>query len=417
MTIQSPKRWLPWCLLVWGATAGAQAPVDSGFIGTVRAIAYAYPGTLAAARSQDAAAEDQKVARWQRFPSPSLQSVSPQGGTALDRVNRLALEQPLYAGGRIDAGIDAADQRYASGSHYYRQVAQETAIKLVNTWYEWLRQRDRLAVQQEGVKAHRKLRDQIERRVQQGISTEIDLALVAARLSQVQSELAQTQSALAGAWALLEQLAGEQLHSLQASGEALQPADLPVPQANWTALSVTHSPLLAKLDADRSAADADIKVKQGQLLPSVSLVVDRNFSGPRQENRTWLQVSMQPGAGLSSMAAIRGAAARRDAAAESLRNAALELQQSIIADLAAHASASEQMQVADLLRRSTEDVAQSYARQFVAGRKSWLEVLNAVREAMLARLSVIDANALRGQTAWRLRLRAFGLEALPGGAS
>jgi adhesin transport system outer membrane protein len=128
-------------------------------------------------------------------------------------------------------------------------------------------------------------------------------------------------------------------------------------------------------------------------------------------------VSVQPGAGLSTAAGIRAALARKESAAESRRNVEQELRQALAADFASHKATVEQIGVGNLLRQSTQEVADSYARQFVAGRKSWQEVLNAVREAMQARLSVMDAQALFAQTAWRLHLRAFGLESTPGAAS
>jgi adhesin transport system outer membrane protein len=414
---------LLWLAAVLGAASVTNARAQTGaelrFLEVVGEVARAHPQARASARNMDAAAQDQQAARWQRFPSPSFQSLSPQGSAGVDKTNRLALEQPLYAGGRIDAGIAAADQRYNAGQHALAQVTQDTAIKVVNTWYEWRRQQDRIAVQQDGVQAHRKLREQIERRMREGVSTEIDLALAAARLSQMQAELAQSQSAFSAARAQLEQLAADQLPALMAAGQALQTEALPAPRADWTAQSLARDPLLARLQADEAAAEADIRVRQSQFLPTVSLVMDRYYSGPMQNQgqRTWVQLSMQPGAGLASLSAVRGAVARREAAAEARRNAELELQQTMATDLAGHASAAEQMGVAGLLRQSTQDVADSYARQFVAGRKSWLEVLNAVREAMQARLSVIDASAQLGQTAWRLHLRAFGLQALPGEVS
>lgn len=400
--------------LMCATLSHAQGSAGPAFLGLVRDMAYAYPLTQASARNLDAAAQDQQAARWQRFPTPSFQSLSPQTGLATDKTNRLVLEQPLYAGGRIEAGVDAADHRFSAGQHQHAQVAQETAIKLVNTWYDWLRLKDKVTVQQEGVQAHRKLRQQIERRAEEGVSTEIDLALAAARLSQVQTELAQTQSALSAAWEQLRQLAGEQLPTLMTIGSSLSPDALPKPQADWLALSLAREPQLARLAAEMQAAEADIRAKQGQLMPSVSVLMDRNFSGQQPGQRTWVQVSMQPGAGLSSMASIRAAVARKESSAETRRSAELELRQSMATDLASHQAAREQMEVASLLRQSTQDVADSYARQFVAGRKSWLEVLNAVREAMLARLSVLDAQALLGQTAWRLHLRAFGLETSTG---
>lgn len=403
--------------------ASTSAQSGAGFLDALREAALTNPATRSATRSLEAADQEQQAARWQRFPSPSFQSQTGQDG---ERSSRLALEQPLYTGGRIEASIEAADHRQQASEHQRQQVAQDVAIRLANTWYEWQRQGERLAAQQDGVSAHRQLRDQIARRAHEGVSTQVDLALAAARLSQVQAELAQSQAAHGAARAQLQQLAGEHLAMLMAAGQALQaqgPAALPLPAPNWPERALQRDPQLARLDAEALAAGADIRVRRAQLMPTVSLVLDRYMSGPQQNqgHRTWLQVSAQPGAGLTSLASVNAAAARKEAAEENRHNASLELEQVMVTDLASHAAAREQMGVASLLRQSTQDVADSYARQFVAGRKSWLEVLNAVREAMQARLSVIDANALLGQTAWRLHLRALGLNPtptpLPGGAS
>jgi outer membrane protein, adhesin transport system len=399
-------------------TAWAQNTPDTAFLQVVQQAAYAYPLTQSAAQGLEAARQDQSAAVWQRFASPSFQRISPQGSNSTGQINRLALEQPIYAGGRISAGIDAADRRYSAGYYQHQYVAQETAIKLINAWYEWQRQKDRVVAMQEGVHAHRQLREQIDRRVQEGVSPEIDLALAAARLSQMQSELAQAQSAVSTGLALLVQLAAEQLPALNLAAASLPSSALPHPTNDWITLSVNRDPLLAKLAAEQAAAEADIRVKKAQWEPTVSVVVERNYgSDLMPHQRTWLQVSAQPGAGLSSLANVRAAVARQESAAEARRNAERELQQSMAADLASYAAANEQMAVASLLRQSTQEVADSYGRQFVAGRKSWLEVLNAVREAMQARLSVLDARALLGQTAWRLHLRAFGLEPPAGDVS
>jgi adhesin transport system outer membrane protein len=397
--------------LVFATSTWAQSVVDSPFLQVVREAAYAYPQTQSAAQGLEAARQDQTAATWQRIASPSFQRISPQGNNTSGQINRLALEQPIYAGGRITAGIDAAEHRYYAAYQQHQYTAQETAIKVINAWYEWQRQNDRVITLQDGVRAHRQLRDQIQRRAQESVSPEIDLSLAIARLSQMQSELAQAQSAASTGWALLMQLAADQLPTLNDTASVLNSSLLPRPVNEWVTLSLERDPLLAKLSEEQAAAEADIRVKKAQWLPSVSVVVERNYGSdlvPHQ--RTWLQVSAQPGAGLSSLANVRAAIARQESAAEMRRNAERELKQSMTADLANYVAATEQMSVAHLLRKSTQDVADSYARQFVAGRKSWLDVLNAVRETVQARLSVLDARSLQGQTAWRLHIRAYGLE-------
>jgi outer membrane protein, adhesin transport system len=404
--------------LAFAASTLAQEARDTAFLQVIREAAYAYPQTQSAAQGLEAARQDQSAAIWQRVASPSFQRLSPQGSNTAGQINRLALEQPIYAGGRISAGIDAAEHHYNASYHQHQYVAQETAVKLINAWYEWQRQKDRVTAMQEGVQAHRQLRQQIERRAQEGVSPEIDQALAAARLSQMQSELAQAQSTASASLALLVQLAADQLPALNAAASALQSYALPHPESNWTALSVVRDPQLAKLSSEQAAAEAETRVKKAQWQPTVSVVVERNYGTDyAPPHRTWLQVSAQPGAGLSSLASVRAAVARQESAVETRRNAERELQQSMAADLAIYEAATEQISVASLLRKSTQDVADSYARQFVAGRKSWLEVLNAVREAIQARLSMLDARALQSQTAWRLHLRTFGLDPSAGNLS
>lgn len=407
------------CLFILGTAA---LPVQGGsvdFLSTLREASYAYPLTQSAAREVDAAASEQQAARWQRFPTPSFQSQTPQDRSKYNTINRLAVEQPLFAGGRIDAGIDAADSRYVSGQSRYRQVAQDTAIRLVNTWYDWQRNQARQVVLQDSVDAHRQLKEQIERRAAEGVSPVADRTLAVARLSQTQSELAQAQSATRTAYAQLTQLAGLHLTTFTSTAltsKASEGTSTP-PPAEWREMALARDPQLAKLTADLEAAAADIRVKRGQLYPAFSLRYENDLSGPQNGSRVFLQVSAQPGAGLSSVAGIDAAIARREAAFDARRTAALELEQTLDIDFADHASAVDRLEVAKLLRQSTQDVAESYSRQFVTGRKSWLDVLNAVREAVSARLSIIDAQFQLGQTWWRLRLRALGLDSSTGALS
>lgn len=418
LQIQARALLLGNILLIVMSDLWAQSAADNQFLEVVRQAAYLHPQSQSAAKSLEAAHQEQITAEWQRVASPSFQRISPQGNNVAGQINRFALEQPVYAGGRILAGIDAASHRYNSSYQQYQFIAQETAIKIINSWYEWQRQKERAIVIQEGVLAHQQLRQQIERRAQEGVSPEIDQALASARQSQMQSELTQTQSAASAAHALLMQLMGDQLLAIDAAASAISTANMPLPTADWIMLSVARDPQLAKLNADQYAAMADIQVKKAQLLPVVSFVFERNFNSQllAPDQRMWLQVSVQPGAGLSSLSNVRAATARQESAAESRLSAERELKQNMTTDLASYIAASEQMKVGHMLRSSTQEVADSYARQFVTGRKSWLEVLNVVREAIQARLSVVDARALKAQTAWRLQIRSFGLEPIAGNA-
>lgn len=398
--------------------AGQACGSEKAMLDLVSHAVAVHPAVRVAEREMAASESDKAGARWQRYPTPSFVSQTPSqssGSSNAQTVNRVVIEQPVFAGGGIDANIDAADARYKSGMARYRQVEQETAIRLLNTWYEWRRHAGRQNILQQSVDAHRKLRDQIQRRFKEGVSPEADLALAEARLSQTQSEFSQAQSAARAAYAQLVQLAGPELPRFGDSvlgNWAAEANSYLLPPGDWRQRSIATAPQLQKLSADEEAAEADIRVKRAVLVPTIKLRYENDLSAPQypgSRERFFIALNAQPGAGFSALSGIEAARARRDSVIESKRNALLELEQALEIDLADHLAARDRMEVAKLLIRSTMDVTESYSRQFVAGRKSWLDVLNSVREAVSARLSVADAQALLGQTWWRLRIRALGL--------
>lgn len=127
------------------------------------------PPQVAMAQSQREGADgERQAARWQRYPMPSFQSVTPQDRSRSEPVNRFSLEQPIFAGGRIDAGIDEAEAKYTASEGNLDQVAVDLGVRLSTVWYEWHRQRERKMVLMDSVQAHQRLRDQISRRVKEG---------------------------------------------------------------------------------------------------------------------------------------------------------------------------------------------------------------------------------------------------------
>ena len=63
--------------------------------------------------------------------------------------------------------------------------------------------------------------------------------------------------------------------------------------------------------------------------------------------------------------------------------------------------------------QSTRQIQEAWERQFLAGRKSWLEVMNAVREIQQAESQLIEAQTNQMQLSWRLTILAEGGPRLP----
>ncbi len=64
---------------------------------------------------------------------------------------------------------------------------------------------------------------------------------------------------------------------------------------------------------------------------------------------------------------------------------------------------------ATLASTGAKDVYESYTRQYTAGRKTWLDVLNTVRESTQSEVAVTDAKAQATGASLRLRLATGNL--------
>ena len=62
--------------------------------------------------------------------------------------------------------------------------------------------------------------------------------------------------------------------------------------------------------------------------------------------------------------------------------------------------------------QATEEVSASYDRQFLAGRKSWLDVMNAARELAQTESQWADLKATQVVLTWRLAAYTRGIAAV-----
>jgi adhesin transport system outer membrane protein len=127
-------------------------------------------------------------------------------------------------------------------------------------------------------------------------------------------------------------------------------------------------------------------------LPQFAIRAERQY-GFDSEDRLLFVMRMQPGAGLSAASAISAAQKR----AEEARLAGDEARRALTDQVQ---SAFVQWQAArnrlDSARESmtlNQSLFESYTRQYVAGRKTWIDVLNAVREVSQTQYAWADARS------------------------
>lgn len=361
-----------------------------------------HPAVLSKVSALASAQADLSSAKWQRAPTPSLEAT---WDTHLgNNASVFHLQQPLWAGGRIDAGIDLANSRKGSAKEGVNETRQDLALKAISAYLEAIRQKSRLVCAEKNIQEHNQLKAMISRRTDQEISPAIDRELASARLTQAITDRSLISQAYTNARVQLAQLAG--VEKVEAVGSIDKKwLDGPKSLAMAVEEGISYSPVLKRLAADHQAAEADTAVKKAAVLPVVALRYDKSYaSGTSQADKVLVVVDVNPGAGLSAWSNVDSAQAREQSVQENRDASVRDLQERLTLDFNDMVGSRERLELALQTLASSEAIYESYLRQYTIGKKSWLDVLNAIRETYQTALSVADLSAEMQAALLRLNL-------------
>lgn len=359
-----------------------------------------YPSAQSARAAVRAAASDVKSAKWQRFPTITANV------EYLDDENapqpRVTVEQPLWTGGRIDSIIRRAKASEDATSAQYIEEVQQLALRTSETYFEVARQTLREQLYAESVKEHQRLVQTMQRRVEQEISPLADLELAKSRAAQIEQEYTVTQAQRRTALRVLAELIADPTYDLGPIPYYDPDLDLP----NMEALedqAVAYDPKLERLRATADIARADLARTKATIFPQLNAQYsyDDIF-----KNRVGVVIRSQTTGGLSQFSDVNSARLRIQGALEDVRVAEQELRRDIEGAIIQYEAAKKRSEISTTAASTASRVSESYTRQFIAGRRSWLDVMNALREAVSADIGKSDAEITVMQTASQLLLKS-----------
>lgn len=356
-----------------------------------------YPA-LSAVRSQIRAAESEtEAAKWLRFPSVSVAAV-----TREDRITpELEVLQPLWTAGRIKAGIDRAKALRDVADATLSETALDILLRLSGAYFDIARTARLRSIYEDSLTEHRRLVASMERRVAQEVSPRTDLELARARAAQVEQQLGFVVAQNEVAVERFSQLVGDPAFDAGPPPE-YSPALHHPPSEGAVSLALRCAPTITRLAAEVRVAEADRRASRAAIYPQVGIqyTYDR-FAG----SGLGLAVRAQTSGGLSPLALSEAAAARAEQAQFQVTVAERQISEQVSLDLVENRSARTRMDSTATAARATLEVTDSFLRQFVAGRRTWLDVMNAVREAVEARAALVEVQSSAMASAARLRLR------------
>jgi len=382
-----------------------------------------HPAVRGQREQLQAAQAGKDSARWQFYPTPSV-SVEAAGAGAADRlyqgdrmVTMLRLQQPLWSGGRLSAGSDKAEATLASTQAALDETRLQLGLRVMQAYADWWGAHLKNQALANSLATHERLRQQVRRRIQENVSAQSDLVQAVARLEGLSAEAAAARAQGEVALARLSQLLGSAVDGAALATAPPRPRPLSDSLHALLAQADGKSPAVRKAQAQALVQEAVVRERQADLRPEVYARLERQYGNYNQANsaaqdRLFIGMSSRFGAGLSTQSNLEAAQSQLAAATSEVLVQERTLSEQLAADYAQAQSVAGRMVSMRAARAAVEEAAASYDRQFLAGRKSWLDVMNAARELAQTEIQLAELQATEFFLSWRLQAYTRGIDAL-----
>lgn len=365
-------------------------------------------------------------AHWQYFPTPSLsiEAANTKGNDTLNqgdsRVAIARLQQPLWTGGRLTAGSDKAAAGLETSQASLEEVRLQLGLRTVQSYGDWMSAYLKALAYEKSLETHVRLREQTLRRLSEGVTSQSDLTLSITRLEATSADVTAARAQAAIARARLAQLVGQPVNEAALTKTLAMPRDLtlgPAGLPGLLALALAASPAIAKAQAQARLQQAAIDERRADLLPEVYVRLEHqsgnfNLANSPGHSRLFIGLTSRFGAGLSTLSNIEATRTQYAAALSEIEVQSRTISEQVLTDHAQALAAISRLQSLQASLNAAIDVSASYDRQFLAGRKSWLDVLNAARELAQTEAQLADLQATRVVLTWRLAAYTRGVQAL-----
>ncbi len=374
-------------------------------------------------RSADA---DVETARWQFYPTPSLsvERASSQGNDTIyangAQVRYLRLQQPLYTWGRLTAGLSKAQTRKEASSAAIEESKQQIALRVVQTYIDWVTATLRREAFLEGLRDYQKFESLITRRINTGVSPSADLLSVQLRLVQTQGDILQSTDQQDSARIKLSQLLGQSIDNENLKLEVWVHGStiLAHPAQTWLNRAEQISPALTRLTAQANAARMELDERKSSMLPELYLRIEHQSGSPYTTNppadqtRLFVGFTGNIGPGLSGLSALDSGKAKYEAALEEIDAGKRNLHEQLSSDLSSLTSSVSRYAALHTSYQFAQNLVTGGERQFLAGKKSWQDLMNTSRDLIQAKVQLVEMQALLTLLTWRIPLLSDNLHAV-----
>lgn len=410
------KNSIAWAMafVLGSASASAQAQnPEADHLGVLLNAAVTDSPAVRARQSEVGAAKSEvQAANWQFWPTPSIALQKPDKSllAGTDRsVQIFSLKQPLWTGGRLEAGVALASARQQVAEATQQETRRDIALEVIQSYGDASTAKARLQVQEASLAVHKKLLEQIRRRTREGLNVQSDSALAESRRDGVLADLESARAALSTSRDKLRTLVGREVAEKLLMPGTLLPPDTETEDDARQALQ--SDPSLQRMRAEVRELQALADSSASAFWPELSAsVVQRHGDLSGRSSQVMLGFESKWGGGLSNATALQAAQQRQQAKNDDLDYRTRRITEQIRADHRSWRAALKRAQAFGGALNASQTVYGSWDRQFLAGKKSWQDVMNAAREMAQTEIQLAEAQGAVSVYEWRLAVLSRGVD-------
>lgn len=339
---------------------------------------------------------------------PYLQITSTAREESEDSQTNVSVIQPLFRGGFTVQQVKEAKAVKQSALAAYRQTQLDLALATNQAYAQAVASQERVQAWETYYERLMNLMKTIERRVEEGRAPKVDIDSVNIRVTQAEAGLAISESQLFEARSQLQTLTFSPLASLD------WPSDTYVIK-DYLSLCVTpdcgflQHPLVQTSIAEFNRQKAISGQRNSERFPTLNLEYNKPIahSGEDPDETVELQFSYRSDNDLRGYRGSKAQRARMLSAETRLFSARRDVSLDLISTRSRQQATRVQFGAQSRSLKASRQQVQSFIRQYKAGKKTWLEVLNAEREVHQSRLTKIDILASFWVANMRLYLQSM----------
>jgi adhesin transport system outer membrane protein len=311
----------------------------------------------------------------------------------------LNLSQMLFDGMGTASEVRRNEFRVQSAADRVAATSEQIALRAIESYLEILRQQEILVLTQENLLYHERTLDQIQQRVTGGFSRPADLDQIRARVALAKANLTTAEANQEVALINYKLVVGELPGRLERP-KAPDIKWLPANAEEAVRIALDSNRLMHSARADVDAAGAQLSATRAALAPRIELEVGgtrtqyrTSADNPKEEtNYAMIRLRYNLFAGGGDMARINEARHQENESREVLSRAERQLEQNVQLSWNAYRSARDRIPNLRQHSESSRLTRDAYAKQFILGQRSLLDMLDSENEHFTAK-----ANYLNGQ--------------------